>query len=140
MNGDQDLNNDLPPDDGQDLPDVVTVDDKPVPGRRLRHMPDLKPIPQPRRAGLFEDSEAAQISALTQALGTVFQRLDQQGKVLDTMYEAFNLQMQEFRDTTSLFQEAYNQVTDLVDKVARILAAQVKLYQIDAESNNDSLF
>lgn len=86
------------------------------------------------------DSLRAEVYALTAAQQTMFERLDQLGKVLELDHAQYQALRDEMMDTLKILQEAFNQLDGMMDKVARITAALIKTYQLEIESQQETIF
>src|SRR5215472_14325824 len=104
----------------------------PRPQRARRH---------PSGAGLPDVSSVqAQIYALTGAQQVMFERVDQAAKLLDQQYSQCQALMTQMNETLKLWQQSFQALDALGDKLARIAAATVKMYQLQIEQDNQGLF
>jgi len=105
----------------------------PRPGRPRKH-PPVAVLPD-------ASSLQAQVYAQSAAQQTMFERVDQLAKLLDQQYQQSQALMTQMNETLRLWQQSFQTVQDLADKLARIAAATVKMYQLQIEQeNSDSLF
>jgi hypothetical protein len=138
MDEELDLAPDVEPEAPEEPEDVLdpappAVLPPPRPGRPLRR-PAAVDLPD-------ASSLRAQVYAQTAAQQTMFERVDQLAKLLDQQYQQSQGLMTQMNETLRLWQQSFQTVQDLADKLARIAAATVKMYQLQIEQeNNDSLF
>lgn len=110
--------------------------------------PALLPAPRPAKAhrrpaieGLPEvGSLRAQVYALTGAQQVMFERVDQGAKLQEQQYAQMQGLMQQMSETLKLWQESFQALQEMTQKLAKIAAATVLMYQLQAESNQEGLF
>src|SRR5271166_665869 len=98
---------------------------------RPRQRPPVEPLPD-------ASSLRAQVYAQAAAQQTMFERVDQLAKLLDQQYQQSNGLMTQMNETLRLWQQSFQTVQDLADKLARIAAATVKMYQLQIEQQDEN--
>jgi hypothetical protein len=118
-------------------------DETPNAPQKVHQLPPIRRVAPPKvpaPAAVPESGAEAEIRAMSGALGVIFQRLDQQAKLLEGQYQQSQAVTQEMLDTLRILQQAFGQLDDMTDKLARIVAALVKLYQLEQEQAAQTLF
>lgn len=109
---------------------------------RVRHLPALKPLhdpdpPVPDRLPA-PDSIQAQLAGLIAAQGITFQRIDAQGKLLETVVQNLLALVQELTDSIKINQEQFLTFDERMDRVARITAALIKMFQLAQQTEPEN--
>jgi hypothetical protein len=129
----EDVSQDQP---GEELPEDLLDLSKPAtlppprPGRP-RRQPSAEALPD-------VGSLRAQVYAQAAAQNTMFERVDQLAKLLDQQYQQSQGLMTQMQETLQLWQQSFQTVQDLADKLARIAAATVKMYQLQIEQQDEN--
>lgn len=117
------------------------IDNPPVPPVTLPAPRPGRPRRRPSVEGLPDsDSLRGQVYALTGAQQVMFERLDQSLKLQDQSYTQLQGLMTQMNETLRLWQQSFTAVQEMTDKLARIAAATVVMYQLQAEANDQGLF